>query len=433
MTPQDLITPKMLLTQIIMLLAFLLYSVILGPPQPKRPQIGMKSISVSVPVASDADQLEMLDQELLISERRPGTLSHKRFFRKEGQIWGHLENQWTAKLSLDARLQSIVERHFQNSRAALGGVAVMEVKTGRVIGLSEYINPDHAVTRRLKIKDDIHMSLKALAPSAGLFRVVTTAALLEKEINPLQSYCYTKFKYSLTQRHLSNRDPNACNTLNGAFVETDHSFLVYVSHQHLQTEDLKRMALNLGFDRKISFFGLPYELSTAYIPNSNVRRAYTALGFRNSKASPLHGAMIASAIATDGSLVRPRIVDEIVSSNGKMIEAPQLDPIAEGMSSASAGRMRRMMQSAINEDPTRKVFQNWPQSLRHMKVAGQASVKTYRKPFFVRYTWFIGYVPVKNPKWAISVMIANNEIWFVRALDIAHRVLKDYLEVIKKK
>ena len=62
-----------------------------------------------------------------------------------------------------------------------------------------------------------------------------------------------------------------------------------------------------------------------------------------------------------------------------------------------------------------------------MKVAGQASVRTFRKPSFIRYTWFVGYVPAQDPQWAIAVMIVNNERWFVRALDIAHRVLKDVL------
>ena len=182
MNPQDLITPKVLFMQLMLLLGFLMYSMFFGPPQPQRPHLGFKEIVLK----SDQEQsvqLPNIDQELLISERRPGSLKHrgKNFFEKKGRIWGHLENQWIALLTLDPQLQKITKRHFENSHAALGALAMMEVNTGRVIGLSEYINHNHVVTRRLKIKNDVHLALRALAPAAGLFRIVSTAALLDKE------------------------------------------------------------------------------------------------------------------------------------------------------------------------------------------------------------------------------------------------------------
>ena len=137
--------------------------------------------------------------------------------------------------------------------------------------------------------------------------------------------------------------------------------------------------------------------------------------------------MLTAAIATDGSIKSPRLVEKITNAEGREIEAPEFAPMAKGMSPASAARLRRILKNAIHENPTGKVFQNWPSELRKLKVAGQSSVRTYRKPSFVRYTWFVGYVPSEAPQWAIAVMVVNNERWFVRALDIAHRVLKDVL------
>ena len=67
-----------------------------------------------------------------------------------------------------------------------------------------------------------------------------------------------------------------------------------------------------------------------------------------------------------------------------------------------------------------------------MKVAGQSSVRTYRTPYFVRYTWFMGYAPIEDPKWSFAVMVVNHETWYVRALDIANRVLKDYFDLLNQ-
>ena len=141
----------------------------------------------------------------------------------------------------------------------------------------------------------------------------------------------------------------------------------------------------------------------------------------------LHAAMLTGAIATDGTLKSPRLVEKITNETGHKIEAPIFPAMAQGMSPSTAARLRRMLKNAIHESPTGKVFQNWPTKLRKMRVAGQSSVRTHRKPQFIRYTWFVGYVPAEDPQWAIAVMIVNNERWFVRALDIAHRVLKDVL------
>lgn len=431
MISHQLINTRFLFSQLILLLIFLLYSFVFGPPKSQSANIG-NSPMTTTEVQSSQEKMNLIDQELLVSERRPGALNHKNFFQKGNRVWGHLENQWTALLTLDPRLQKIVARHFKNSRAALGAFVMLEVKTGRMIGLSEYINKEHGVTRKLKIKDDVHLALRALAPSTGIFRLVTTSALLEKGIKPQQSYCYTKFKYSITNLHLKNKDPNACNNLRQASAETDYSYLAYMSHANLEVEDLKRMSLHLGFERKIPYFGLPYELNTAYIPTTDIRRAYTALGLRNAKSNTLHAAMIARAIATDGRLDPPYLVDKIVRNDGKEVPAPPLKPIAQGMGPSSAARMRKILQIAMKEESTHKIFQNWPRTLSRMKVAGQASVRTYRTPYFVRYTWFMGYAPIEDPKWAFAVLVVNHETWYVRALDIAHRVLKDYFEVLKE-
>ena len=432
MISHPLINTHFLFSQLILLLVFLLYSFVFGPPQSQKSNLS-KQVTQKKTEIPTRTQMSLIDQDLLVSERRPGALNHKNFFQKDGQIWGPLENQWTALLTLDPTLQKVIYRHFKNSKAALGAFVMMEVDTGRIIGLSEYINREHSVTRKLQIKEDVHLALNALAPSTGVFRLVTIAALLNKGIKPLQSFCYTKFKYSITMRHLSNKDPNNCNNLQQASADTDYSFFAYMSHHNLAVEDLKRMALHLGFDRKIPYFGLPYELNTAYIPTTDIRRAYTALGFRNSKSNALHAAMLARAIATDGQLKPPYLVDKIIRNDGKEVPSPPLKPVAQGMGPASAARLRRVLQLSMKGKEIAKAFQNWPRSLSHMKVAGQSSVRTYRNPYFVRYTWFMGYAPIEDPKWSFAVMVVNHDTWYVRALDVANRVLKDYFELLNQK
>merc|ERR1711907_327419 len=123
-----------------------------------------------------------------------------------------------------------------------------------------------------------------------------------------------------------------------------------------------------------------------------------------------------------GHLKPPYLVDKIKRNDGKEVPVPELKPIAQGMGPSSAARMRIILQLSMKNKEIAKAFQTWPYALNHMKVAGQSSVRTYRTPYFVRYTWFMGYAPIEDPKWSFAVMVVNHETWYVRALDIANRV-----------
>ena len=431
MTPQKLLSPSVLAFHLLLVALFLGYALVFGPPKPEQIQVpfkALKAVSEKEKDKINSSATLPIDKSVLLTETRPGSMSHKSFFLKDGRTWGRLENSWTAQLTIDDRVQKASSYHFSKSKAAMGALALVEIKTGRVIGLSEYINPNHSVTKLLKPSQEVHLGLQSIAPSVGVFRLVTAAALLKAGVSPLKRFCYNKFKaINLKSHHLQPVDSGNCNHLNEAFPTTDNSYLASVSHQQLTADKLKKMALNMGFDRRFSYFGLPYELSVAYVPSDPVQRAKTALGIEGSKMNVLHAAMLMGAIAGDGTLKSPRLVEKIHNEDGKEIEAPEFSPMAEGMSPSSAARLRRMMKLAIEEPPTGKVFANWPQKLNNMRVAGQSSVRTIRRPSFVRYTWFIGYVPAQAPQWAVAVMIVNHERWFVRALDIAHRVLKDVL------
>ena len=427
MTPIKLFSPAAMALHLILFAGFLLYARVFGPPAPPSIDVPFKPLATSA-VQQDTKHETEIDQSLLLTERRPGSMSHQGFYEREGKLWGRLENRWVAELTLNDRVQRASEYHFSKSKAAMGALAMVEVNTGKVVGLSEFIDRNHPVTRRLRPSENVHLALQAIAPSAGLFRIVTTASLLEKGLNPLQRFCYTKFKGTLLQsRHLSNQDPNACNHLIEAMSVTDNSYLAWVSHSELSSDLLKKTALNLGFDQRYSYFGLPYELSVAHIPSDPLRRAKTAVGFRGSKANVLHAALMMGAVATDGTLRSPRLVENIRNEEGTTVTAPDFPPMSKGISASTSARIKRIMKNAIHESPTGKVFQDWPDHLRSTRVAGQASVRTYRKPSFTRYTWFVGYMPAEDPKWAIAVMVVNHERWYVRALDIAHRVLKDVL------
>gem|GEM_PF-3285779 len=440
MKAAPLINNKLVLIQFSLL--FLLFTAIsvLGPPRDEVVVIPRAKMATQSPqgqgaqrgaldVMEEGEEPPLTEDHSGLSEIAPGRLSHKQIVRDGDRYWGNLDNGWRARLSLDPRFQEVAERHFSRSHSALGAIVMMEIDTGRIIGLSEYHDPEHVVSRKIKVGDELHMGLRALAPSAGGFRLITYIALLESGLNPKKNICYTKLQGGHVQaKHLENRNPGPCKNLSKGFIDQDLSLLAYATHSRLKSADLKRAALRAGFDQRIPYFDLPYELSKAHVPTTEVARVKTALGLQNTKMSVLQAAMISAMIANGGRLVRPQLVDLIEREDGSRHEAPRLAPMKQtGVKAETARNLRAMMRGAIQGGDLSSIFEDWPAELSGVKVAGQSSLKTYRKQMFRRYTWFIGFAPAHRPKWAFATMILNSERWYVRADHLTHRVLKDYL------
>ena len=148
-------------------------------------------------------------------------------------------------------------------------------------------------------------------------------------------------------------------------------------------------------------------------------------GFWHTKLTPLHGALIAAAVATDGTIPSPRLVNRLVGPNGQVVQAPKLPPLSRAMSAKAANQLRKAMSETIRRGTGRRAFASWPAQLKDITIGGKTGTLSKRTPY-TSYTWFVGYAPVDNPEIAIAVMVGNSELWWQRAVDIAKSVLETY-------
>ena len=94
MQSHPLITPKLITLQLGFLVLFILYSFFFNPPSTRPPEIPHKPLENLKKSIVSNSELRTSSQEFLISERRPGKLDHKRFFVKNGKLWGQLATKW---------------------------------------------------------------------------------------------------------------------------------------------------------------------------------------------------------------------------------------------------------------------------------------------------------------------------------------------------
>jgi len=111
------------------------------------------------------------------------------------------------------------------------------------------------------------------------------------------------------------------------------------------------------------------------------------------------------AIANDGILMRPYILQAITDNNGRLIRSTQPQAVRKTISPQTARVIKKILQTTIQEDGT-----GANAAIEGFTVAGKTGTAqktdesgTYAKGKYIAS--FVGFTPVENPEIAILVMV----------------------------
>jgi len=112
--------------------------------------------------------------------------------------------------------------------------------------------------------------------------------------------------------------------------------------------------------------------------------AMSALGEYDVQATPLQMAMVAAAIANNGVVMKPYVVDEVLASGLTVTSKTQPQQASVAVSPATAAQLRQMMVDVVQTGTGKRA------QLAGVEVGGKtgtAVTDRVRLP----YTWFVGY------------------------------------------
>jgi peptidoglycan glycosyltransferase len=193
--------------------------------------------------------------------------------------------------------------------------------------------------------------------------------------------------------------------------------------------DLIRWAAAVGMGGPI-----PYDLptETSQVTNGSgpdpggfadrVELANASYGQAQVLVTPIQMALVAAAVANDGTIMRPRVVTAVAAPDGTFSGRPAevwlrafgpdvARPIRGAMTLAVEGRYGRLFTSGA------KV----PGVLTAGK-SGTAEIGGSGEP----HSWFIGFAPADHPTVAIAVVVENGGSGASRASPIAGKLLQAY-------
>jgi penicillin-binding protein A len=321
------------------------------------------------------------------------------------------ETRLWVETSLDMELQQYLLKVMNVSHARYIGIVVMEPETGKIRAMVGYDKHD----------DTNNPCLDSCFPAASIFKIVTAAGAIEtlglKKDSPL---VYNGGKYTLYKSQLNEQQNKYSHTVTfqKSFAESINPIFGKLGKFNLKKDFLISYADAFGFNHEIDF-ELPLQPSHIAVSDEPYNWAELASGFnRETSLSPLHAALITSAILNNGKIPEPVLIEQIFSENGQKFYESRSGIIQKAVKEETTKVIRHLMEATISSGTSRRAFQGYTkdQTLSRLQIGGKTG-SIDNKSRDARIDWFVGFAEEKNgrEKMVISVVVAHQEYIGVRA------------------
>lgn len=154
------------------------------------------------------------------------------------------------------------------------------------------------------------------------------------------------------------------------------------------------------------FADLPTTQSLLYVDPGflNLPRALADTGYGQGQllVTPLQMAMVAAAVANDGVMMRPYLVQRITRPDGGIIRETGPRSIRQTMSRGTAATMRGHM-AAVARYGFGKLVSDFVPGI----AVGAKSGTAEHVPGATPHAWFIAVAPLEAPRYAVAVMVES--------------------------
>ncbi|MEV7519138.1 penicillin-binding transpeptidase domain-containing protein [Streptomyces sp. NPDC091371] len=359
--------------------------------------------------AFGSTQLESLEDGILT-----GNDDRLFFDRTIGMFTGEKKQGGNVVTTLNPAAQKAA---FDKLGSKKGAVAAIDPRTGAILALvsTPSYDPssfagnsktDEKAWVELKDSEDkklVNRALRETYPPGSTFKVVTAAAALEHGVvQDINAPTDTPEPYILpgTRTQLPNSHNMNCEkfSLNKALEVSCNSVFANMGDK-VTRDKMVETAQKFGFnndkiDTPVRAFASIYDKTMGKDGN-----AQSAIGQFNTAATPLQMAMVTAAIANDGKLMKPYMVDQLTAPNLDVIEKHEPQEMSRPLSAANAQKVQQMMVNVVENGTGTKAKINGT-TVGGKTGTAQHGEKNAKKP----YAWFISYA--ENPDGTSPVAVA---------------------------
>ena len=329
--------------------------------------------------------------------------------------------------TLDTRIQKAAYNALGDQR---GAVVVMEPDTGRILAMVSKpdFNPNKIEYNWEDFVGDqstarlLNRAVQGLYPPGSTFKVLTALSYMEQNKNT-----YEEYQYDCEGHILENGVKISCYSgsvhggidLKTSLAKSCNTSFVNLG-SGLDQDKLKNLCETFLFNTSI-----PFKLDTkksSYVLSSETDAGMipqTVIGQGDTLVTPLHNAMIISAIANDGVMMEPILLDSVMDFTGRKVKSYQSDALETVISKKTA----RVMQNYLRETVT----EGTAKALKSDKYEAAGKTGTAENSSGIDHSWFIGYASTDEvADVAISVIVEKGGSGSKSAVPIAKKVFDSF-------
>ncbi|WP_405855439.1 penicillin-binding transpeptidase domain-containing protein [Streptomyces sp. NBC_00090] len=364
--------------------------------------------------AYDANQIEKIEDGVLT-----GNDDRLFFDRTLAMFTGEKKKGGDVITTLNGAAQKAA---FEGLGKNTGAVVAIEPSTGKILALAStpsydpssfagYSGKDEKAWVALendKSKPKLNRAIREIYPPGSVFKVVTAAAALEAgKVTDINAATDTPdgWKIPLSTKEMVNHASGCANASLTRALEISCNSVFAKLGDDVGRDKMAEMAEKFGFNAE-QFTPVRSAASVYDKKMDRGGNALSSIGQFNTATTPLQMAMVAAAIANDGKLMKPYMIDELRAPNVDLIKKNEPEQMSQPVSPENAQLLQQMMENVVTKGTGGKADLN----MDGVKVGGKTGTaqhgdKNAKRP----YAWFISYAKTaKGSPVAVAVIVEDS-------------------------
>lgn len=358
-------------------------------------------------------------------------------------------------LTINADLQSYTAEQLGTSK---GAVIALEPDSGKVLTMVSYpsfdpntINDDWEYLHSEEADSPLlARATQGLYPPGSVFKIITAAAALNTSPTYMdyEMYCEGEKDFGANTMHCFNSTVHRQETMLKAFSQSCNTYFATIGME-IGAKKLIDTSKKFLFNQELSFdleystplFQLKDDATTSEIIE-------TSIGQGKTMVSPLFMAMVTSAIANNGMMMKPYVFDHSINNWGMKINQTIPEKLAQVIEPEIAAQITELMKEVVSTG-TATQAQFYTTGLKDIATSDSvisddsvvSSGGVYESTFVQvagktgtaennsgdDHAWFVAFAPADKPKIAVAVVLENAGKGS-KAVPIARNVMKYYMD-----
>ncbi|MGG1592271.1 penicillin-binding transpeptidase domain-containing protein [Terribacillus saccharophilus] len=319
-------------------------------------------------------------------------------------------------LTIDQKIQTLLEDTLtqvdEKYNPKKVSAIVMNPKTGEIVAMSN--RPSYDPNDPENVENWYNDAISNPMEPGSTMKMFTVASAIEEgKWNPDEMYKSGSFKVDKdTDIHDYNQSWGTISYLEGIQRSSNVAVANLVANKMGEDTFLDYLKA-FHFDRKTGV-DLPGEIAGTILYNYQAEKISTSFG-QGTTATPIQMVTAASAIANDGKMVTPHIIDKIVDPDTKKtVEQKKTEVQAEPISKETADETLKILESVV----TSKHGTGKPYKLDDYSVAGKTGTAQIPNSETGKYMTgkenylfsFLGMAPADDPELIMYVSVQQPEL-----------------------